>query len=52
VVEDGSKNGCSELPELNLGAWQKRPIYSCGAHIATSFVLATIVVREEIAEKI
>jgi hypothetical protein len=52
MAEDGSKNGRSELPELSLEVWQKGPIYSCGAHIATSFVLAAIVVREEIAEQI
>jgi hypothetical protein len=52
VAEDGSKNGRSELPELSLEVWKKGPIYSCRAHIATSFVLVAIVVREEIAEKI
>ena len=52
MAEDRSKNGCSELPELSLEVWQKGPRYSCGAHITTSFSLAAIVVREEIAEKI
>jgi hypothetical protein len=52
VTEDGSKNGCSKLPELSLEVWQKGPIYSCRAQIATSFVLVAIVVREEIAEQI
>jgi hypothetical protein len=32
--------------------WQKGPIYSCRAHIATSFVPAAIVIGEEIPEKI
>jgi hypothetical protein len=52
VAKDESKNGRSELPELSLEVWKKGPIYSCGAHIATSFVLAGIVVREDIAEHI
>jgi hypothetical protein len=52
VAKYGSKNGHSELPELSLEVWKKGPIYSCGSHIATSFVLAAIVVREDIVEKI
>jgi hypothetical protein len=52
VAEDRLNNGHSELRELSLEVWQKGPIYSCRAHIATSFVLVVIVVREEIAGKI
>jgi hypothetical protein len=37
---------------LSLEVWKKGPIYSYGAHIATSFVLSAIVVREEIEEQI
>jgi hypothetical protein len=32
--------------------WKKGSIYSCRAHIATSFVLAPIMIREEIPENI
>jgi hypothetical protein len=30
------------------GSLAKRPIYSCRAHIATSFVLAAIVIGQEV----
>jgi hypothetical protein len=30
------------------GSLEKRPIYSCRAHIATSFVLAAITTRREV----
>jgi hypothetical protein len=31
-----------------IGSLAERPIYSCGAHIATSFVLATRVTGREV----
>jgi hypothetical protein len=34
-------------PGMVSGSLEKRPIYSCRAHIATSFVLAAIVIGRE-----
>jgi hypothetical protein len=34
-------------PRMVSGSLAKRPIYSCRAHIATSFVLATIMIGRE-----
>jgi hypothetical protein len=48
VAEDGLKNGRRGLPEWLVEVWAKTPIYSCGAHIATSFVPAAVLIPERI----
>ena len=52
MAEDGSKNGRRGLPEWLVEVWPKTPIYSCGAHIATSFVPAATVIPEKIQRKL
>jgi hypothetical protein len=44
VAEDRSENGRSELLEMEYGSLEKGTIYSCRAHIATSFVPAARVI--------
>jgi hypothetical protein len=48
VAEDGSREWTPGAPGMTSGILAKRPIYSCRAHIATSFVLATIVTGREV----
>jgi hypothetical protein len=48
VAEDGSKKWTPGAPGMVSGSLEKRSIYSCRAHISTSFVLASIVTRREV----
>ena len=48
MAEDRLKNGHPELPEWCWEVLAERPIYSCRAHIATSFVLVVKVTGREV----
>jgi hypothetical protein len=47
MAEDRIEKWTPWAPGMVSGSLEKRPIYSCRAHIATSFVLAAIVIGRE-----